>query len=47
MIQGADKEEQTVFKVGWGEVNEAITVMDYTESQDAVLYPLSAGVCAP
>lgn len=39
-----DKKEQTVCKV-----NEAITVMDYTESEDAVLYPLSAGAlhCLP
>lgn len=37
------KEEQTVLKVGWGEVNEANTVMDYKESEDAVPYPLSAG----
>lgn len=34
---------QTVLKLGWGEVNEAITAMDYTKSEDAVLYPLSAG----
>lgn len=43
MMKGVVKKEQTVLEVGWGEVNEAITVMDYTESQDAVLYPLSAG----
>ena len=38
-------ERGKVIKNLWrrGEVNEAITVMDYTESQDAVLYPLSAG----
>lgn len=28
MMQGADNKEQTVLKVGWGEVNEAIPVMD-------------------
>lgn len=43
MVQGVVREEQTVLKVGWGEVNEAITVMDYTDGEDAVLYPLSAG----
>ena len=43
MMQEVVKTQQTVLKIGWGEVNEAITVMDYTESEDAVLYPLSAG----
>lgn len=44
-----------MFNLGRGEANEAITVMDYKESKDAVLYSLSAvafhslssSVCVP
>lgn len=41
--RGVVEKEQTVLKLGWGEVSEAITAMDYTKSEDALLYPLSAG----
>lgn len=43
IMQGVVKKEQMVLKIGWVEVNDAITVMDYTESEDAVLYHLRAG----
>lgn len=43
IMQGMVKKEQMVLKMGWVEVNDAITVMDYTESEDAVLYHLRAG----
>ncbi len=43
MMQGLVKKEQTCLRQGGERWNEANTVMDYTESEDAVLYPLSAG----